>query len=87
MNSINGFRVFGTAVGSDQSIQLDEIVIAADPETIRAIGTFLTNAAYEMEQNKRLHVHLQDAIANFSYEEHVDIIAHVGSDVPRAVNA
>ena len=79
MKNISGFKVLGTAIGSDQSVPLDEITIVADHETIRAIGIFLINTAYEMEENGVDHLHFQDVIGNFSYDDHVDIIPHVPS--------
>lgn len=75
MEKLKTFTVQGTAVGSDQSIQLDEISILAEPETVRALGMFLIDAANEMAANGREHVHLQEVIEGFSYEEHVDLIA------------
>jgi hypothetical protein len=79
MNNLGAFRVYGTAVGSDLQIKLDEIVIAADPETIRSLGVFLLNVAYEMEENEVDHIHLQDVVKNFSCDEHVDIIPSIPS--------
>ncbi|PYY83117.1 hypothetical protein DNK59_20580 [Pseudomonas sp. TKO26] len=75
MEKLKHFSVQGTAVGSDQSIQLDEISILAEPETLRALGVFLINAASEMALNGREHVHLQEVIEDFSHEQHVDFIA------------
>jgi hypothetical protein len=77
MKNLPGFQAFGTAKGDDQSIRLDEITLVADPETIRALGIFLINAAYEMEENEVEHIHLQDVIENFSYDDHVDLIPHL----------
>lgn len=77
MKNFSGFKVFGTAIGDDQSIRLDEITLVADPETIRLIGVFLINTAYEMEENEIEHIHLQDVIRNFSCDDHVDIIPHM----------
>ena len=77
MKNILGFKAFGTATGDNQSIQLDEITLVADAETIRSLGVFLINSAYEMEENAVEHIHLQDVIDNFSYDDHVDIIPHL----------
>ncbi|NBF12653.1 Imm32 family immunity protein [Pseudomonas sp. Fl4BN1] len=74
MNKLKKFTVHGTAVDSDTSIQLDEISILAEPETLRELGIFLINASYEMAVNGREHVHLQDVIESFSHKEHVDFI-------------
>jgi hypothetical protein len=76
MNSLGDFQAFGTASGTDTSIRLDEITLVGAPDVIRALGVFLINSAYEMEQNGVEHVHLQDAIANFSYDQHADLIPH-----------
>jgi len=75
LQKLKPFSVQGTAVGSDQSIQLDEISILAEPDTLRALGAFLIDAANEMALNGREHVHLQDVIEGFSHEQHVDFIA------------
>lgn len=75
MEILKKFTVQGTAVGSDKRIELDEISILAEPETIKALGVFLINASYAMAANGLEHVHLQDVIENFSHEEHVDVIA------------
>jgi hypothetical protein len=40
MKRLTEFTVHGTAVGSDASIQLDEVSILADPQTIRELGVF-----------------------------------------------
>ena len=74
MNDLGDFKIFGTLEGSDKSIKLDEISILGNSESIRAIGVFLINAAYEMDVNDAEHLHLQDVISNFSYESHVDVI-------------
>ncbi len=75
MPTLKRFSVQGTAVGSEQGIQLDEISILAEPDTLRALGVFLINAANEMALNGREHVHLQEVIEGFSHERHVDFIA------------
>ena len=77
MKNFLGFKAFGTAMGDDKSIQLDEITLVANAETIRLLGIFLINSAYEMEENEIEHIHLQDVMDNFSYENHVDIITHL----------
>jgi hypothetical protein len=71
------FKAYGTAIGSDQPIRLDEITLVADAETIRMLGIFLINTAYEMDENDVQHIHLQDIAENFSYENHVDLIPHL----------
>jgi hypothetical protein len=76
MTELGDLRIWGTLEGSDKSLKLDEISILAKAEVIRALGVFLINAAYEMDINEVEHVHLQDAIANFSYEKHVDVIVN-----------
>lgn len=75
MEKLKHFSVQGTAVGSDQSIQLDEISILAEPETLRALGEFLINTSADMVANGLEHRHLQDVIEHFSHQEHVDVIA------------
>ncbi|WP_157838113.1 hypothetical protein [Pseudomonas sp. PH1b] len=75
LSTLKKFTLHGTAVGSEQSIQLDEISILAEPDTLRELGVFLINAAHEMSANGLEHVHLQDLIENFSPQEHVDVIA------------
>lgn len=75
MTELGDLKIWGTREGSDESVKLDEISLLATPEVIRALGVFLINAAYEMEVNEVEHVHLQDSIANFLYERHVDVIA------------
>ena len=76
MMELGDLRILGTFEGSDKSLKLDEISILAKAEVIRALGVFLINAAYEMDINEVEHVHLQDSIANFSYENHVDVIVN-----------
>ncbi|CAB1228602.1 hypothetical protein I1A46_20320 [Serratia liquefaciens] len=76
MTELGDLRILGTFEGSDKSLKLDEISILAKAEVIRALGVFLINAAYEMDINEVEHVHLQDSIANFSYENHVDVIVN-----------
>lgn len=75
MKNLSAFTAHGTATGSHKSIQLDEISIIADSETMRALGNFLINAAEEMAQYGVEHLHLQDFAENFSPETHVDFIA------------
>ncbi len=75
MKNLTPFTVHGTATGSNYNIQLDEISIIADSETMSALGSFLINAADEMAQYGLEHLHLQDFVENFSHETHVDIIA------------
>jgi hypothetical protein len=75
MKNLTAFTVHGTATGSHKTIQLDEIAIIADSETMRALGNFLINAADEMAQYGLEHLHLQDLVENFSHETHVDFIA------------
>ncbi len=77
MKNLTAFTVHGTAIGSNKKNQLDEISIIADSETMRALGSFLINAADEMAQFglEHLHLHLQDIVENFSHETHVDFIA------------
>ncbi|WP_418129222.1 hypothetical protein ABL849_23695 [Variovorax sp. 375MFSha3.1] len=75
MTELGDLKIFGTLEGSNKSQKLDEITILARAEVIRALGIFLINSAYEMDVNDIEHVHLQDSIANFSYENHVDVIA------------
>ena len=74
MTDLGDLKIWGTLEGSDKSLKLDEISILAKAEVIRALGVFLINAAHEMDVNDVEHVHLQDSIANFSYENHVDVI-------------
>ncbi|MCO7614755.1 hypothetical protein NJH83_31445 [Pseudomonas chlororaphis] len=62
-------------MGSDQRIQLDEISILAEPDTLRALGEFLIKAATDMAVDGLEHVHLQDVIEHFSHQAHVDVIA------------
>ena len=75
MKKLKTFTVQGTAVGSDQRIQLDEISILAEPDTLRALGEFLIKAATDMAADGLEHVHLQEVIEGFSHERHVDFIA------------
>lgn len=75
MKYLTPFTVHGTATGSRKSIQLDEISIIADSETMRTLGNFLINAADEMAHYSLEHLHLQDVAENFSHETHVDFIA------------
>lgn len=76
MTELGDLRILGTFEGSNKSLKLDEISILAKAEVIRALGVFLINAAYEMDVNEVEHIHLQDSIANFSYENHVDVIVN-----------
>lgn len=75
MKKLNKFSVHGTAVGSGQNIQLDEVSILADPQTIRELGVFLINASNEMSAHGLEHIHLQDIVEDFDYEANVDFIA------------
>ena len=75
MKRLTEFTVHGTAVGSDASIQLDEVSILADPQTIRELGVFLINASYEMSTNGLEQMHLQDIVEDFDYDANVDFIA------------
>jgi hypothetical protein len=75
MKDLGEFKIFGTLEGSDESLKLDEISILGNANVMRALGLFLINAAYEMDENDIEHIHLQDSISNFSYENHVDVIA------------
>ncbi|WP_339430204.1 Imm32 family immunity protein [Pseudomonas taetrolens] len=72
---IKKFTIHGTKMGEQTEMTLDEISIVAPPETLRNIGLFLVNAAYEMERHGVEHIHLQDVFENFSSKDHVDIIA------------
>lgn len=74
MNDFKNFKIFGTLEGSDKTIKLDEISIVANSNVVRALGKFFMNASCEMESNNVEHIHLQDLVTNFSYENHVDII-------------
>ena len=80
MKKIDAFKILGTITGSTKAEQLDEITIVANPETLRKIGIFLINAAYEMDVNNFDHMHLQDVFQNFSAKKHVDVIAHVDGE-------
>jgi hypothetical protein len=75
MKNITAFTVHGTAIGSNKNIQLDEISIIANSETMRALGGFLINAADEMAQFGLEHIRLQDIVENLFHETHVDVIA------------
>ncbi|WLH33257.1 hypothetical protein PSH79_15050 [Pseudomonas sp. FP2196] len=81
MRKLAKFTVHGTAVNSDQEIKLDEISILADPETLREIGRFLIKASKEMSKSGLEHIHLQDVIDDFDYENNVDFIALNGNVV------
>ncbi|SIT30666.1 hypothetical protein [Achromobacter sp. MFA1 R4] len=74
MRKLAGFRALGTAVGTDTSIALDEISIIGSADTFRALGNFLLRASREIQLHDIEHMHLQDAIADFSQDNHVDII-------------
>ena len=80
MKKLNKFSVHGTAVGESTEIRLDEISILADSETIKNIGVFLINAAYEMEVNGLEHMHFQDFFKDFTSDDHVDFVA-INSEV------
>lgn len=75
MEKLTKFTVHGTDIGSGESIQLDEVSIHADPQTIRELGVFLINASYEMSANGLEHMHLQDVVKDFDHEANVDFIA------------
>lgn len=81
MKKLAKFTVLGTAVNSDQEIKLDEVSILADPETLREIGRFLIRASEEMSDNGLEHMHLQDVIDDFDYENNVDFTALNGNVV------
>lgn len=74
MIKLNNMRAWGTEVGSDEALRLDEISLLTTPAMIRTLGVFLITAAYEMEENDAEHIHLQDLSSNFSHKKHVDII-------------
>lgn len=80
MNNLKTFAIYGTAESTCQDIKLDEISIVADAQTLRFIGSFLTNSAKKMEANDLEHIHFQDIVKNFSHENHVDIIV-INKDV------
>ncbi|GGU85809.1 hypothetical protein GCM10009504_47170 [Pseudomonas laurentiana] len=71
---IKKFSVYGTVIGSDQLVRLDEVSVIADPETIKSLGEFFIKASHEISKDKLEHVHLQDFIECFSEKKHVDII-------------
>lgn len=75
MKNLKKFTAYGSSIGKRKSIKPDEISILADPATIKSLGLFLINAAYEMETNELEHMHLQDMLENFSHKRHVDVIA------------
>ncbi|QOZ85573.1 MULTISPECIES: hypothetical protein [Chromobacterium] len=75
MTNLGDLKILGTIEGDDKPQKLDEISILANADVIRDLGIFLINAAYEMELNEVEHVHLQDSIQNFSYNNHADVIA------------
>lgn len=75
MKNATPFTVHGTATGSNKNIQLDEISIIADSETMRALGDVLINAPDEMAEFGLEHLHLQDLVENCSHDTHVDFIA------------
>jgi len=74
MRNLAGFRAFGTAVGTDTSLALDELSIIGSAETFRALGDFLLRASREIQLYDIEHMHLQDAVVDFYPENHVDII-------------
>ncbi|MGP5445291.1 Imm32 family immunity protein [Pseudomonas helleri] len=80
MNNLKTFAIYGSAESTCQEIKLDEISIVADAQTLRLIGSFLTNSAKKMEANDVEHIHFQDIVKNFSHENHVDIIV-INKDV------
>ena len=74
MRELSKFSGHGTAIGSDKNIQLGEVSILADPQTIRELGVFLINASYEMSTHGLEHMHLQGIVEDFDYEVNVDFI-------------
>ncbi len=74
MIELENISAWGTEVGSEKPIRLDEISILTTPTMIRSLGAFLINAAFEMEKNEIEHIHLQDLSSNFSQTNHIDII-------------
>lgn len=74
MKNLKKFTAYGSSIGKRKSIKLDEISILADPATIKSLGLFLINAAYEMETNELEHIHLQNMLGNFSHKRHIDVI-------------
>lgn len=72
---LNEFTVHGTAIGATTSLQLDEISILATPQTLRELGQFLIHASEQMTTHGLEHLHLQDALKDFSPQQHVDFIA------------
>ncbi|KIC81821.1 hypothetical protein [Pseudomonas sp. C5pp] len=74
MIKLNNMRAWGTEVGSDETLRLDEISLLTTPAMIRTLGVFLITAAYEMEENDAEHIHLQNLSSNFSHKKHVDIV-------------
>lgn len=74
MIKLNNMRAWGTEVGSDETLRLDEISLLTTPAMIRTLGVFLITAAYEMKENDAEHIHPQDLSSNFSHKKHVDIV-------------
>lgn len=74
MIKFNNMRAWGTEVGSDETLRLEEISLLTTPAMIRTLGVFLITAAYEMEENDAEHIHLQDLSSNFSHKKHVDMV-------------
>lgn len=74
MIKLNNMRAWGTEVGSDETLRLEEISLLTTPAMIRTLGVFLITAAYEMEENDAEHIHLQDLSSNFSHKKHVDMV-------------
>lgn len=74
MKKLKRFKIFGTEKNKQKSLELDEISIISDAATLRDIGVFFINSAHEMDQKNVEHLHLQDRILGFSYEEQSDII-------------
>ncbi|WP_409281844.1 hypothetical protein [Pseudomonas defluvii] len=66
MKKLKKFSAYGTVLGSDQLVRLDEVSIIADSETIKSLGEFFIRASREISRNKLEHVHLQDFIECFS---------------------
>lgn len=46
MIKLNNMRAWGTEVGSDETLRLDEISLLTTPAMIRTLGVFLITAAY-----------------------------------------
>lgn len=79
---LNEFTIHGTAIGTTTSLHLDEISILATPQTLRELGQFLIHASEQMTTHALEHMHLQDALQDFSPQQHVDIIALNKDQIP-----